>query len=141
MKVLTTPNFVLRQTADLVTAFDESLKVLVKDMFETMSEKQGIGLAAPQVGVSLKVIVTSIDSLCLINPVILESSTETSSFLEGCLSIPGKKVNVQRPESIHVEYSDLLGTRHKEWFSGLKSRVIQHEVDHLDGILMTDRMK
>ena len=141
MIVLTTPNFVLRQIASPIATFDESLKSLVSDMFETMTRERGIGLAAPQVGISLKVIVTSIDSHCLINPRIIESSNEMCNFLEGCLSIPGKKVNVRRPESIHIEYNDLSGVQCAEWLKGLKSRVIQHEIDHLDGILMTDRMK
>lgn len=141
MKVLTTPHVVLRQKAKFVEKFDDDLKKLVIDMTKTMFSEKGVGLAAPQVGVSLRVIVVSSKTGCFVNPRITETSNELSSLKEGCLSIPARQVVIQRPSKINVEYQDLSGEKHQQWFSGLESRIIQHEIDHLDGILMTDRAK
>ena len=137
---------VLRKSTDIVTEFDNDLSDIVHSMIETMYEGNGIGLAAPQVGISRKIIVIdssfgeSTDSaIHLINPEILE--TEGECLLEeGCLSIPGVYEEIVRPEKIQVAYFDSDGNEQKMDTDGLLSRVIQHEMDHLDGILFVDRL-
>jgi len=137
---------VLRKSTDIVTEFDTNTSDFVNNMIETMYEGNGIGLAAPQVGISKKIIVIdssfseSTDSaMHLINPEILE--TEGECLLEeGCLSIPGVYEEIVRPEKIRVKYFDINGNEQNTDADGLLSRVIQHEMDHLDGILFVDRL-
>ena len=129
------------------TLLTEGVRDLVRDMKETMLSLNGIGLAAPQVGVNLRVIViqTVVTGKLtapvqeMINPVITSYSSEDVEIEEGCLSIPGEYLKIKRPHRIHVKFQDLSG-KYKKWnLKGLEARVVQHELDHLNGILMTDR--
>jgi peptide deformylase len=115
-------------------------------MKETMLAENGIGLSAPQVGVNLRVIVIQLMSAGklvgpvqeMINPVITSYSDDSMEYEEGCLSIPGEYIRINRPRSIHVKFQTLSG-KYKKWFlKGLEARIVQHEIDHLDGVLMTD---
>jgi peptide deformylase len=138
MKIVTAPARALRITAQRVTLFDDSLRELVRDMHVAMVSANGVGLAAPQVGVSSRVIVTPAG--VLVNPIILEKSLETKRAKEGCLSIPGKQVIVERPSSIRLQWQDIEGEFHEDTLVGHGARVICHEIDHLDGILITDKV-
>ncbi len=136
---------VLRQKAESLGQVDDEIRRLIKDMFETMYEADGVGLAAPQVGVSQRVIVVDpheqdVKPFGLVNPVIVESADDTERGEEGCLSIPGLKDIVERPASIVVEALDAEGKPVRIEAEGLLARVLQHEVDHLDGILFIDRV-
>ncbi|HLG73449.1 MAG TPA: peptide deformylase [Chloroflexota bacterium] len=137
---------VLRQKAKKVSRVDDSLRRLIDDMFHTMynNETRGIGLAAPQVGVSLRMVVIDMqddehEPVALINPEIIKASKELVCGTEGCLSVPGLRGDVERHEWVTVKARDDRGhdTRFKAdgWFA----RCIQHEIDHLDGILFTDK--
>ena len=137
---------VLRKKAEPVTVFDEALSEFVESMVDTMFEHNGIGLAAPQVGVSERVITIdasfgeSVDNIMvLINPEILHVEGEIS-LEEGCLSVPGVWEEVVRPEKVTVHYSDVNGEEQKINADGMLARVIQHEYDHLEGILFVDRI-
>jgi len=137
---------VLRKSTDIITEFDTNTSDFVNNMIKTMYVGNGIGLAAPQVGISKKIV--AIDSsfgentdsaIQLINPEIVE--TEGECILEeGCLSIPGVYEEVVRPEKIWFKYFDIDGNEQNMDADGLLSRVIQHELDHLDGILFVDRL-
>lgn len=136
---------VLRRKASPVDTPASELQSLINDMFETMYAEEGVGLAAPQIGLDLRL--TVIDTkeegstpMALINPVILEASTETEKGEEGCLSMPGLKELVERSTSITIEATDASGERIRVDASGLLARVMQHEVDHLDGVLFLDRV-
>ena len=128
------------------TLITEDVKDLVRDMKETMLSLNGIGLAAPQVGVNLRVIVIQLMSAGklvgpvqeMINPVITQTSEDLVSYEEGCLSIPGEYIKLDRPRSIDVKFQTLSG-KYKKWhLRGLEARIVLHEVDHLDGVLMCD---
>ena len=136
---------ILRKTASKITSFDQRLKDFVLEMRDTMYEKDGIGLAAPQIGksVQLAVIDPSAEGknfLVLINPVITFFSEETEDYEEGCLSVPDIRCIVNRPKIISVEAYDENGnTFALKHCDQLTARVIQHEIDHLNGILFIDR--
>jgi len=126
----------------------EEVKDLVRDLKDTMLSQHGIGLAAPQVGVNLRVIVIQLIKSGklvgsvqeMINPVITKSSTEIVEYEEGCLSIPGEYYSIKRPSTIDVKFQTLNG-RYKRWYlRGLEARVVQHELDHLNGVLMVDHL-
>lgn len=128
------------------TLITDEVRDLVSNMKETMLAENGIGLSAPQVGVNLRVIVIQLMSAGklvgpvqeMINPVITSYSDDTMEYEEGCLSIPGEYIRIDRPRSIHVKFQTLSG-KYKKWFlKGLEARIVQHEIDHLDGVLMTD---
>ena len=128
------------------TLITDEVRDLVSNMKETMLAENGIGLSAPQVGVNLRVIVIQLMSAGklvgpvqeMINPVITNYSDDTMEYEEGCLSIPGEYIRINRPRSIHVKFQTLSG-KYKKWFlKGLEARIVQHEIDHLDGVLMTD---
>ena len=128
------------------TLITDEVRDLVSNMKETMLAENGIGLAAPQVGINLRVIVIQLMSAGklvgpvqeMINPVITNYSDDSMEYEEGCLSIPGEYIRINRPRSIHVKFQTLSG-KYKKWFlKGLEARIVQHEIDHLDGILMTD---
>ena len=146
IKILGDP--VLRKPADEVGGVDDEVQVLVKDMLETMYRAGGIGLAAPQVGVSRRVIVVDLGEgngegvgpVALVNPKVLESSRKTDRAPEGCLSIPGLEEVVERPADVTVEGVNPEGESVVMEASGLLSRAIQHEIDHLDGVLFIDRV-
>lgn len=140
---------VLRTEADEITAFNGELRGIVRDMFETMYHAEGIGLAAPQIGLSARVIVVDLPHdeegeeeprIALVNPEITWSSEETDKRSEGCLSIPGLEEVVCRPVSIRVEGRDPDGDEVVVEAEGLLARVLQHEVDHVDGLLFVDRV-
>jgi len=132
---------ILRKKSRSIKNINERIKILADDMIETMVENDGIGLAAPQVGILKRLIVVDIGEgpLVLVNPKILERDGE-QIITEGCLSVPNKNGNVKRPEKLKVEYSDLNGKLNTIKTEGLFSVVISHEVDHLDGILFIDKM-
>jgi peptide deformylase len=134
----------LRKVARDVTEFDESLGHLAQDMLDIMHDSDGIGLAAPQLGISKRIIVTDISevnknfgAMIFVNPVILEAKGEIK-MEEGCLSVPGIREDVIRPQKIVLKYQDLGGEQKIEEYDDLMARVIQHEIDHLNGILFVD---
>ena len=139
---------ILRERAAEVDAFGGELPGLVADMFVTMAAAEGAGLAAPQVGVGRRVIVVDVPGgegeeearLALVNPVVVEVGRARARESEGCLSVPGVHEIVSRPNRVVVEGMDPEGTPLRVEASGLLSRVLQHEVDHLDGILFYDRI-
>lgn len=138
---------VLREKAAPVETFDDELRTLVDDMFVTMAAAEGAGLAAPQVGVRRRVLVTDVSRgddlsgrVAVINPTIIELDEEEEREAEGCLSIPGVSEVVSRPYSVIVEGFDPAGEPLRIEAEGLFSRVLQHEIDHLDGILFFDRI-
>ncbi len=144
MKIRILGDEVLRTVATPVEKFDKKLRYLVDDMFETMYDAEGIGLAAPQVGESIRLLVVDVSDIeedkeptAFINPEIIDS-TGSSTVEEGCLSIPGAREEVTRPERIRVKYNDVDGKQFEEEFSGWMARVLQHEIDHLDGVLFID---
>jgi len=138
---------VLRQPAEDVTSFDDDLRALVRDMFETMYHADGIGLAAPQVGVSRRVLVVDLRRddepearLAMVNPVITWESDELDKEAEGCLSIPGLEDTVIRPWAVRVEGFDPQGNPVAVEADELFARALQHEIDHLDGVLFVDHL-
>lgn len=135
---------VLRQPARPVTQFDDRLERLAKVMASTMEQEDGVGLAANQIGVLSRIIVWRLpeaeeDLNVFVNPVILKASESMVTDTEGCLSVPGVTVEVPRAEEVIVEAQDLRGRAFTVHLSGLAARIIQHEVDHLDGRLILDR--
>ena len=138
----------LREPAQPVEVFDDDLKQLVRDMFETMYQAQGIGLAGPQIGVSQRVVVLDVEEeggteanrVALVNPEVVRSTKKAAKSTEGCLSIPGAEGVVERPVSVVVEARDPDGEPVRLEADGLFSRALQHEIDHLDGILFIDRL-
>jgi peptide deformylase len=135
---------VLRQKAEEIQVFDDKLNNLSMQMIDIMHNSDGIGLAAPQVGLSIRLLVTDISPLdkafsemVFVNPVILESKGE-STLEEGCLSIPGIREEIDRPEEILLKYQTIDGVEKIERFDGWMARVLQHEIDHLEGILFVD---
>jgi peptide deformylase len=138
---------VLREEAKEAAAFDDGLRALVRDMFETMYHEEGIGLAAPQIGVSTRVVVIDLrrenhddQPMALVNPRLTWSSSEKAKQTEGCLSIPGLEEIVERPAKVRVEASDPDGKRVELFGEDLLARALQHEIDHLDGVLFLDRV-
>ena len=143
---------VLRTEAEAITVFDDDLRSLVRDMYATMYHADGIGLAAPQIGLPLRIIVVDLrrpdsddedeefERVALVNPVVTWSSDETAKQSEGCLSIPGLEETVQRPEEVRVEGRDPEGDEIIIETDGLFGRALQHEIDHLNGVLFVDRV-
>ncbi len=144
---------VLRKVAEDIPVDYPDLKQFIADMYETMDESDGIGLAAPQVGKSVRVVVIDLNVLsedlpeykgfrkAFINPHILEyDDSETSSSEEGCLSLPAIHEKVTRPTRIHVQWLDEDLQPHDEWVEGYLARVMQHEFDHLEGKMFVDRV-
>lgn len=143
---------VLRQEAEDITPDYPDLKELIKNMFETMEHADGVGLAAPQVGLPIRVVVIDLDVLsddmpefkdfkrAYINPHIVERGDHIVSMDEGCLSLPGIHESVKRPDRIRVQYLDEEMKPHDEWVEGYLARVMQHEFDHLDGVMFIDHL-
>ena len=129
---------VLTQKAKRVANIDDTLRTFCASMVDTMLQSEGIGLAANQVGVLKRIIIVSDKGniLKMINPEIVEFSENKCMMEEGCLSIPQTYLPISRAETITVKYRDLKGKPHFEIYSGLTARIIQHEIDHLDGITM-----
>ncbi|MEL6609504.1 MAG: peptide deformylase [Pseudomonadota bacterium] len=143
--ILLYPDPRLALVADPVEVFGDELRVLADDMFETMYDAPGRGLAAPQVGVGLRVFVMDATwktgaptPMVFVNPVVTPIGTDTVVHEEGCLSIPDTPRRVSRPARVHVTWQDLDGAAHEAEFSGFESACIQHEADHLDGRLILD---
>ncbi|MCK4924942.1 MAG: peptide deformylase [Spirochaetes bacterium] len=139
------PDPFLRQQSEEVSEVDGSIQDLIQDMFSAMEEERGIGLAAPQIGVAKRVVVVSIEDknfsrLALINPVIVHLSTETDVREEGCLSLPGVNADVERPVEAVVRGTTRNGRLVEISARGLRARILQHEIDHLDGVLFIDRL-
>jgi peptide deformylase len=132
---------VLRQHSVEVKTVDEDIRRLVADLFETMDAARGVGLAANQVGIARRVAVVDADGdrFVMIDPTIVETEGGSTAE-EGCLSIPDIYGDVTRPERVVIEALDQNGTRYRKEAAGLKARAIQHEIDHLDGILFLDHL-
>ena len=141
-----------KESADIEKDYP-NLKELLANMFETMEESNGVGLAAPQIGLNIRVVVIDLDVLSedfpeykgfkkgFINPHIIEyDETNTESLEEGCLSLPGIQEKVTRPTRIHVQYLDEDLNEHDEWVEGYLARVMQQEFDHLDAKMFIDRI-
>ncbi len=145
--IIILPDKRLRSVSKPVVAIGDEIRTLVADMFETMYEAPGIGLAAIQVGVPARVIVMDLskreaeaEPRVFINPEITWSSEEQSLYEEGCLSIPDVHEDVERPARVKIRYLDLEGKPHEEDAEGLFATCIQHEVDHLNGVLFIDHI-
>ena len=166
-EIIEIPDPLLKQVSQPVEKFDAELKTLVADMFETMYDAPGIGLAAIQVGVPLRVVVIDLQpedpdaepEVCtahgdhhhthqprklepqvFINPEILDPSEDYSVYSEGCLSVPEIYADVERPARVRVRWQDLDGEVHEEAMDGLMATCIQHEIDHLEGIVFIDHL-
>lgn len=153
--IVTVPNPILRKKAEKVTSFDIELQNLTQKMVNMMRQYDGVGLAAPQMGVSKRIIVVEYDPkgddkdradkpfplTILANPVITKFSKEQVIMPEGCLSLPGIEIDVKRPKEVNVTAQNLEGQSFKIRAKGLLARVLQHEIDHLNGILFTDHAK
>jgi peptide deformylase len=141
LEVKTFGDPVLKTRAARVKVFDDALLRLTEEMLVTMREREGVGLAANQVGRLRRVLVAGIeeDEYVLINPVIETRSDQTEVLAEGCLSIPGIQVDVERPLAVTVSGQDAAGGEIRFEAEGLLARVFQHEIDHLDGVLILDR--
>jgi len=147
LPILTAPDPRLKKKSRPVETVDADVRQLMDDMLETMYAAPGIGLAAPQVGVLKRVIVLDIDReevktgpLFMANPEIIEASDEDVSYEEGCLSVPEHYSDVVRPAKVKVRYLDRDGARQEMECEGLLATCVQHEIDHLDGILFVDKL-
>lgn len=145
MEILTYPDPFLSTKAEDVTGFNEELRNTADGMLEQMYLYQGIGLASMQVGIPDKLFVFDVspekkDPVIMINPRITEKSAVRDPFEEGCLSVPGICEKIMRPGEVHVVWQDIDGTEHEQDFGGIEARVIQHELDHLNGVLFIDRL-
>lgn len=136
---------VLRRRAAPIEEITDSVRGLIDDMFETMYAEEGVGLAAPQVGEEIRLVVIDpheegSEPMVLINPRVVESGRNTARREEGCLSIPGLADVVERPDSVVVEALDREGAAQRIEADGLLACILQHEIDHLDGVLFIDRL-
>ncbi|MBE3068283.1 MAG: peptide deformylase [Chloroflexi bacterium] len=149
-EIVTLPDPVLRRKARTVTRFDAELQTLIEDMIETLREAPGVGLAAPQVGVSDRLIVVEYPEddeqedapkrlFVVVNPEIKETLAETEMGIEGCLSIPGLQGDVERSLAVTVKGQTRRGQSVKIKAKGWLARIFQHEIDHLNGVVFTDR--
>ena len=144
-RILTEPDKFLRQKSQVVEEVNDDMRQLMDDMLDTMYDAQGIGLAAIQIGVPKRIIVIDLSKeiekknpLYFLNPEIFWSSEEGATYEEGCLSVPGQFAEVDRPDKCHVKYLDYDGNKKELKAEGLLATCIQHEVDHLEGILFID---
>ncbi len=139
------PDPILRKKSNILEKVDDELRILLDDMLETMYAAPGIGLAAVQIGILKRLIVIDISKdkekknpIFLINPEIISKSKNTSIYEEGCLSLPGHFAEIERPEECQIKYIDYDGKKKEMKANGLLSTCIQHEIDHLNGILFID---
>ena len=144
-QILTEPNSILRQKSSIVEKVDGEIQKLMDDMLETMYAAPGIGLAAIQVGVPKRIIVLDISRneepkkpMFFINPEIVEKAKNNSTYEEGCLAVPGQFAEIERPESCHLKFLDYNGQPQEIKAEGMLATCIQHEIDHLEGILFID---
>ena len=152
LRIFETPDPVLREISVPVDKVDDELRALISDMFETMYEAPGIGLAAVQVGVPKRLLVMDLqepeeedgepvkEPRVFINPEILSHSDHEVPYTEGCLSVPDQYAEVMRPDKIRARWLDEHGTSHEEDLDGLLAICLQHEMDHLEGILFIDHL-
>jgi peptide deformylase len=154
LPIYVAPHPVLKTRAEPVAgSVTDDLRKLMDDMLDTMYDANGIGLAAPQVGISKRILVIDIEQgdreerdgtrgnpLCFVNPEIVWTSDHINIYEEGCLSIPGQYAPVERPEKVRVKFLDYDGNAQEIEADGLLATCIQHEIDHLDGILFTDHL-
>ncbi|WNO52482.1 peptide deformylase [Stakelama saccharophila] len=150
--ILEVPDARLRTVSKPVEVFDDALRRLVSDMFETMYDAPGIGLAAIQIGVEKRLLVIDLqeeededgkpikDPRVFINPELIEVSEEMSTYNEGCLSIPEQFAEIERPTWCVARWRDEHGKEHQDRFEGLLATCLQHEIDHLNGVLFTDHL-
>ena len=145
--IITVPNQTLKKISTPLEKVGQNEKKLVKDLFETMYNSKGIGLAGVQVGILKRILVLDVSTkdeeknpICFINPVIKKYSKETSIYEEGCLSIPDTFIEIERPKTCTVEYIDIEGKKKILECDGLLSTCLQHEVNHLDGKLIIDHL-
>lgn len=143
---------VLRKETEEITADYPELPKLLENMYETLVKSEGVGLAAPQVGLAIRLFIVDLRPLAeedpqykdytktFINPEIIEYSDETDTYEEGCLSIPGIHESVARSKKVLINYLDENFEEHEEWFDGFPARVVQHEYDHLEQKVFTDRI-
>jgi peptide deformylase len=154
-RIYEAPDPMLRQTSKPVDTFDKGLKTLVDDMFETMYDAPGIGLAAVQVGEPIRLLVIDLqepedpdrpeskivrDPRVFVNPEILWTSDDDVPYTEGCLSVPEQYAEVMRPDRVRAKWQDLDGKVHEEEIDGLLAVCLQHEMDHLNGVLFIDHL-
>ncbi len=146
-KIIIEPDPILREKSSPLEKVDNELRKLMDDMLETMYSAPGIGLAAVQVGILKRLIVIDISKedekknpIFFVNPEIIYQSNKTSTYEEGCLSLPGFYAEVERPTECHINYLDYNGKRKKLEADGLLATCIQHEVDHLNGVLFIDHI-
>ena len=146
-EIITIPDEILKKSSKPIEKVGINEKKLINDLFETMYNFNGIGLAAVQVGILKRVLVVDVSSkedkkkpMCFINPVIKKQSDEMAVYEEGCLSIPDTFIEIQRPKICEIEYVDINGKIKNKEFDGLLSTCIQHEINHLDGILIIDQL-
>jgi len=147
LKIFKLGSDTLRQNSSRISKVDESIRKLAKEMLQSMYSAKGIGLAAPQIGIHKELLVIDInfedsaaEPLILINPEITAFGSTLNSYEEGCLSIPGVYLNVIRPSTIKLKFRDEMGRPRKMKADGLLARCIQHEMDHLKGVLFVDRV-
>jgi len=155
LRIYETPDPMLRQISTPVETVDDELRALIADMFETMYEAPGIGLAAVQVGVPKRLLVMDLQEPAdpddensppvkqprvFINPEIIETSGSEVPYTEGCLSVPDQYAEVMRPDHIRARWLDEQGQQHEEQLDGLLAICLQHEMDHLEGILFIDHL-
>ena len=145
----------LKRISKPVETFDGDLKRLIGNMAETMYEARGIGLAAPQVGENVRLLILDVDWIdeeggepkeernlkVLVNPALAWESVEDSSVMEGCLSLPGIEGEVYRPVAAEIRYQDESGQQHERRVEGMEARCVQHEIDHLDGVMCSDHIR
>jgi len=144
-EILTEPNKILREKSLVVERVDKNLQKLMDDMKETMYAAPGIGLAAIQIGIPKRVIVLDIaqkdqprNPMFFVNPEIIDKSENKSTYEEGCLSVPGQFAEIDRPAKCHIKYLDYNGEKKEIKAEGMLATCIQHEMDHLEGILFID---
>lgn len=152
LPILEAPDPRLRVTSTSVDGVDDTLRALIADMFDTMYDAPGIGLAAIQVGVPKRVLVIDLqeqqddegkpirEPRVFINPELFEPSEEYSVYNEGCLSVPDQYAEVERPAVIHARWLDEKGERHEQRLEGMLATCLQHEMDHLEGVLFIDHL-
>ncbi len=145
--IITVPDEILKKISNPVEKIGVNEKKLINDLFKTMYNSNGIGLAAVQVGILKRILVADVSSkdekknpMCLINPTIKRFSEETSVYEEGCLSIPETFIEIQRPKICEIEYININGKIEVKEFDGLLSTCLQHEINHLDGKLIIDHL-
>jgi len=147
LPIVIAPDPRLKTKSTPIEVVDDAVRKLAEDMLETMYHEEGIGLAAVQVGVMKRILVTDVTwskeggpgkQYVLVNPEIVEGTAEEHVYKEGCLSFPDQFVEVTRPDSVRVKFQDLEGNPQEETFTGLLATCVQHEIDHLNGVTLVD---